>query len=289
MEPKILNYGSLNIDHVYRVPHFVQPGETLSTLSLEYFAGGKGANQSVALARGGAQVFHAGKLGTDGAWLKEKLEQNGVNTQFILEGTLPSGHAIIQVDAQGENAIFLYAGANHEIEQEEIVSTLSRFEKGDYLLLQNEINLVPEIIREGVQKELYICFNPAPMTSPVLDYPLELCNLLIVNETEGGFLTQSASNEKILKKLTSRFPQTAVLLTVGAEGAYYVSKGKTFFQEAENVKTVDTTAAGDTFTGYFLAAQLKKASIEDALQRASHAAALCVSQKGAMDSIPYGI
>ena len=286
MKPKILNYGSLNIDHVYRVPHFVRPGETLSSHSLQRFAGGKGANQSVALARAGAQIFHAGKIGTDGVWLKEKLEQNGINTQFIREGTLNNGHAIIQVDNDGQNAIILYSGANREMEKEEIVSTLSRFDQGDYLLLQNEINLIPELIEEGVKNELHVCFNPAPMTPEVLDFPLDLCHLLVVNETEASALVQSPSYEEMLEKLISCFPKTDILLTVGKEGAYYASQGKIYFQAAHKVKAVDTTAAGDTFIGYFLAGMLKNSPIEEVLKQASKASALCISKEGAMDSIP---
>ncbi|MCB1110081.1 MAG: ribokinase [Chlamydiia bacterium] len=286
MKPKILNYGSLNIDHVYQVPHFVTPGETLSSASLSHFAGGKGANQSVALARAGAIVFHAGKIGTDGGWLKDKLEQNNVNIQFILEGTLDNGHAIIQVDAKGENAIVLYPGANQEMTEEEIDITLSKFDPGDYLLLQNEINLIPYLIEKGHKRGLKVCYNPAPMIPEVADYPLHLCHLLIVNETEGGTLSNGAHPPKILHTLSSRYPETEILLTVGAEGSYH-QKGTTLItQGAEKVKAVDTTAAGDTFIGYYLAAILNQKSPEEALKVAAKAAALCVTRPGAMDAIP---
>lgn len=286
MKPKILNYGSLNIDHVYQVPHFVQPGETLTSTSLHMFAGGKGANQSVALARAGAAVFHAGKIGKDGLWLKEKLAQNGVNTQFIDEGTLSNGHAMIQIDPQGENAILLYGGANQEIEKEEVICTLSKFEVGDCLLLQNEINLIPFLIEQGAKQQLEVCFNPAPFTPEVLDYPLELVKLLIVNEIEGAALTGMKNEEKMLEQLCKLFPKSEILLTAGASGSYFASQSKMIHIPAFPANVVDTTAAGDTFIGYFLAARVQGKSLQEALNDATQAAALCVSKEGAMDSIP---
>ena len=286
MKPKVLNYGSLNIDHVYQVPHFVTPGETLASTELGHFAGGKGANQSVALARAGAMVFHAGKIGTDGICLKEKLDQNNVNTQFIQEGTLDNGHAIIQVDSKGENAIVLYPGANQEMTKDEIRTTLSKFDPGDYLLLQNEINLIPFLIEEGHKRGLKVCYNPAPMAPEVADYPLHLCHLLIVNETEGGALASGANTTKILRTLSSRYPETEILLTVGSEGSYH-QKGTVQTQQcAEKVKAVDTTAAGDTFIGYYLSAILKGKSIQESLKIATRASAICVTRPGAMDAIP---
>lgn len=286
MKAKILNYGSLNIDHIYRVPHFVKPGETLASSSLNHFAGGKGANQSVALARAGATVFHAGKIGNDGAWLKEKLDQNNVNTQFITEGTLNNGHAIIQVDDKGENAIVFYPGANQEVTKEEIDTTLSKFDPGDYLLLQNEINLIPYLIEKGHSHDLKVCYNPAPMGHEVANYPLHLCHLLIVNKVEGEALARGGADKKILQTLVKRFPDTEVLLTVGSEGAYHQRGEKQTFQEGEKVKVVDTTAAGDTFIGYFLAALINKKPVQDALAIATKASTLCIQKKGAMDAIP---
>lgn len=286
MKPKILNYGSLNIDHVYAVPHFVHPGETLSSSSLDHFAGGKGANQSVALARAGAAAFHTGKIGADGDWLIEKLAENNVNTQFVRKGELDTGHAIIQVDPKGENSIVLYPGANHETTQEEIDLTLSKFDPGDYLLLQNEINLTSYLIKEGHKKGLKVCFNPAPMTPETADYPLHLCHLLIVNETEGEALSTGANATKILDTLCTRLPETEVILTVGSEGAYHQKGSQRLTQKGEKVKAVDTTAAGDTFIGFYLAAIINEMPPEEALQVACKASALCVTRPGAMDSIP---
>ena len=137
---KILNFGSINIDLVYRVPHIVKPGETLSSLSLARFAGGKGNNQSIALARAGAPVFHAGKIGKDGAWIVAMLKVAGADVRFVKKDPGPTGHAVIQVADSGQNSIVLFPGANRTITPQEIRDTLAHFGKGDILLLQNEIN-----------------------------------------------------------------------------------------------------------------------------------------------------
>ncbi len=283
---KILNFGSLNIDFVYKVPHFVRPGETLQSISLEQFAGGKGANQSVALAKAGAEVFHAGKVGHDGLWLKEKLHHYGVDVTHVIEGKNSNGHAMIQVDKEGQNAIILYPGTNKEIEKSEIEKAFAAFNEGDYLLLQNEINLMDMLIKMGHEKGLKVCFNPAPMDSKVLDYPLECVSVLIVNETEGCALAGTKDQGAILKILGEKYPHAEILLTTGSEGASYFYEGKELHLPAEKVQVVDTTAAGDTFIGYFLAEKTQERPIEVCLQTAMHAAAKCVTKEGAMDSIP---
>ncbi len=273
---KVLNFGSLNLDYVYQVPHFVTPGETLASSSLDRFAGGKGANQSIALARAGVEVYHAGKVGSDGAWLKQQLEKSGVDTRFIKKSSSSSGHAIIQLDPLGQNAILLHPGANHEITPEEIEQTLSCFKSGDYLLLQHEINQVEQLIRMGHEKGLRVCFNPAPMDACVLDYPLELVDLLIVNETE------SAS----LGNRVDRLQNTEIIETQGSAGVRYHFRGKDYFVAAREVDVVDTTAAGDTFIGYYLASCIQGFDVESSLSVATAASALCVSRKGAGEAIP---
>ena len=181
---KILNFGSLNIDLVYQVEHIARPGETIASSAHQVFAGGKGANQSAALARAGARVFHAGQVGPDGQWLVDKLARLDVDVQHIRVGDTPTGHAIIQVDRQGQNSIVLFAGANAQIDQSAIDATLSHFGAGDILLLQNEINDIPYIMAAAAARGLTICLNPAPFGPEVRAYPLELIDLLIVNETE---------------------------------------------------------------------------------------------------------
>lgn len=167
----ILNFGSINIDHVYRVPHLVLPGETLSARSCTIKPGGKGANQSAAIAQAGGSVFHAGKIGEDGRWMVEMLNEFGVDTQFVRVGETATGHAIIQVDDNGENSIVIYGGGNQEITRDEIDATLDSVEAGTLLLLQNEINDVPYIMRAAADRGIAICINPAPMTEAVQGYP----------------------------------------------------------------------------------------------------------------------
>ncbi len=273
---KVLNFGSLNIDHVYRVSAFVRPGETISALSYAKFAGGKGLNQSIALARAGMTVLHAGRIGTDGLFLKELLAANGVDCSplVVCEGE-PSGHAVIQVSDSGENCIVLFGGANHHISEAQIKSAMEAMSPGDFLLLQNEISAMPGILREAAAHGLRIFFNPAPMNRTVFDYPLELVDTFIVNETEG-------------KSLGAR-PGKNVLMTLGAEGARYFPADGSHAVSVPAVpveKVADTTAAGDTFIGYFLAEIAGEASPEQAMRVAARASALCISRPGAAASIP---
>lgn len=273
---KVLNFGSLNIDHVYRVIEFVRPGETISALSYARFAGGKGLNQSIALARAGMNVLHAGRIGTDGLFLKELLVSNGVDcSTLVVSGDEPSGHAVIQVSEAGENCIVLFGGANHHISETQIRDSIGKMAPGDFLLLQNEISGMAEILREAAAHGLRIFFNPAPMNRSVFGYPLELVDTFIVNETEGDAL--------------GALPGKNVLMTLGAEGArYYPADGSPAVSvpAAHVEKVADTTAAGDTFIGYFLAETADGASPERAMKVAAQASALCVSRPGAAASIP---
>ena len=284
---KILNFGSLNIDHVYKVPHMVKPGETLSSEGLDHFAGGKGANQSVALAKAGLEVFHAGKIGPDGTWLLELLERFGVNTQFVRAYDGPTGHTVIQVTPEGENSIILFGGGNQSITSDEIRDTFSRFDRGDYVVLQNEINLMPEILRAARDRGMTICLNPAPMDGRVASWPLEYVDLLVVNEIEGQELSGTeGSFDVILDALTLRYPDTDILMTVGKEGAYFGRNGTREHVPIVDSPVVDTTAAGDTLFGSFLSSRIAGMGVREAMERATRAAALTVSRPGAMESIP---
>jgi ribokinase len=279
---RILSFGSLNIDHVYRVPHIVRPGETLACRSLEVFAGGKGANQSVALARAGARVFHAGRVGEDGRWLLRRLADAGADVEHALvDPDTRTGNAIIQVDDAAENSIVLFPGANHRITRQQIDDTLSRFSEGDILLLQHEINETPYLITEAKIRGLTVAFNPAPMTPAVRDYPLGDVDILIVNETEGRALTGRRSEDEIIEAL----PAWENVLTLGPQGVRYRGKQRLMVPGVK-VEAVDTTAAGDTFIGYFLAGRATGLGIKAALQRACRAAAMCCTRPGAADSIP---
>ncbi len=283
---KILNIGSLNIDYVYEVDHFVMPGETLASKNLFINCGGKGLNQSIAAAKAGNQVFHMARLGKDGAMLKEKLEEYGVDTSFVLWDTEPSGHAIIQVDQKGQNCILLYGGTNRRLTKEDITQALDAFGTEGMVLLQNETNLVDFVIEEAAKRGLRTALNAAPMEENVRNYPLDKLTWLIVNEVEGRQIAGCDTDEEILPTLRKKYPDLQILLTLGSRGACCVKDGKTYTIGSHHVDVVDTTAAGDTFTGYFLYAVLNQMTIPEALRLATTASALCVGKKGAADAVP---
>ena len=283
---RVLNFGSINIDHVYRLPHFVRPGETLSSESYSRFGGGKGLNQSIALAHAGAPVVHAGKIGAGDEWLRERLQRSGADVTFVETVDGPSGHAIIQVNRDGENAIILHGGANRRVTSGDGARILEAFGVGDYLLLQNEISAIPDIMLQAAQRGLRIVFNPAPMHADVLAYPLDCVSCFVLNEIEAAGLTGDPDPAESLRALRLRYPHAAVVLTLGDKGALFADECARLQVPALRVKAVDTTAAGDTFIGYFLAETMRGVAAEEALRTACRAAALCVVRPGAADSIP---
>ncbi|WP_269541245.1 ribokinase [Cerasicoccus fimbriatus] len=282
---RILNLGSINIDHVYAVDHFVRPGETLASRHYQIFAGGKGFNQSIALARAGAPVAHLGCIGQDGEWLLKQLAGDGASTEHVSVGSEATGHAMIQISSGGENAIVLHAGANHGISKAAIELALQGYGAGDWLLTQNETNAVGETMCLAKARGLKIAFNPAPMTDAVHGFPLELVDLFILNETEAEALA-GAGVADVGTALRKRYPGADILLTLGAEGAQLLRGAEVIRQVAEPVDVVDTTAAGDTFIGYFLAEILAGSEAQSALTIACHAAGIAVTRVGASDSIP---
>lgn len=283
---KVLVYGSLNIDHVYRLPHFLRPGETLSSADYSRGSGGKGLNQAIALARAGLDTRFAGGLGKDGLFLKEALEENRVDTSLLSITDTPTGHAIICVDDAGENAILLYGGANQTVTEESIARTLDACSPGDMVLLQNEINLVPEIIRQAKKRGLTVALNPSPASKDMESWPLHMVDRLILNEVEGFDLTGQKDPDAIADALLEKYPGLQVTLTLGTEGSLYADSHCRARCPAMPVNAVDTTAAGDTFTGYFLQGALTGATPEVALRRAACAAAMAVERPGASASIP---
>lgn len=215
----ILSYGSLNLDLVYQVPHFVQAGETLSSTSRTVHCGGKGLNQSIAAARAGGTVSHAGKIGGDGTVLTDILRESGVDTDFVTVGDGPSGHAVIQVDPSGQNCILLFGGCNQEITHEEIDRALAHFQTGDYLILQNEINGLDYLMTQAARQGLRIVFNPSPTDESIFRLPLGEAWLLIFNEIEGAALSGCDDEEDILNTLRQRWPRCRLLLTLAVTAA----------------------------------------------------------------------
>lgn len=285
---KILNYGSLNIDYTYDVEHFVRDGETISADRMEIFSGGKGLNQSVALSKSGVQVWHGGAVGSsDGEFLVDQLKEAGVHTELIQRISGKTGHAIIQRNPQGGNCILLYGGANQEITREMADKTLEMFGRGDYLILQNEISQMAYIMEKAHEKAMKIVMNPSPMNGRIRTYPLEYVDWFILNEVEGADLCEEAEGETLVKRLAERFPHARIVLTLGSRGALCWDGSQVLAQRAYRVEAVDTTAAGDTFTGYFMGGIVQGLSETAALDRAARAASIAVTRPGAAPSIPW--
>ena len=287
---RVLNIGSVNLDKVYHLDAFVEAGQTVFAHAFETFSGGKGLNQSVALARAGASVFHAGAIGADGAPLRQTLAAAGADTHLLREVDVPTGQAIIQVDAGGDNCIFLFRGANSAITTQMIDEALAEFAAGDYLVLQNEVSNVGHAITQAAAKGMTVVLTPAPVTPELLaDYPLDKVGCWMLNEGEARMVCgadKTLSGEGLLAAMRRKFPQASVVLTLGGKGALYGGSEGMFRHPIYAVPVVDTTAAGDTFCGYFVACRAKGMDVPAALEAASKAAAIAVSRAGAAPSIP---
>jgi ribokinase len=282
----VLNFGSCCIDHVYSVPHFAAPGETLPCSDYQVHPGGKGLNQSIAMAAAGAKVRHAGKVGEDGRWLLELMASKNIDVSMMKVDAGPTGHANIQVTPEGENSIVLFGGANRTITKSDIDEVLEDVRSGEFLLLQNEISALDYLIDRACEKRMRVVFNAAPMSGDVNALPLDAIELLVINEIEGFELTTKTAPDDIIAILSSRFGSTNILLTLGAAGSIYAGKGDSVFQPAMKVDAIDTTAAGDTYVGFFLAGYSAGNSVEECLALATSAAAVCVTRAGAATSIP---
>ena len=283
------NFGSINLDHFYRVSHLVRPGETLASRDYRVGLGGKGANQSLAMARAGGRVSHWGRLNHRDAWARELLGEAGVEVAGVALVDAPSGHAVIQVDDQGENAIILFPGANHGFDADDLERRLDAARPGDWLLAQNETNALPQVLEQAAERGLRVAFNPAPMAAEVLELPLERCTLLFVNRGEAAWLAgvdEDATPEALLDGLARRLPDTETVLTLGGDGAWFQSGAERHFQPALPVAPRDTTAAGDTFIGYYMTALQEGQDVTDCLRLAATAAAQGVQVEGAAESIP---
>ncbi len=288
---KVLVFGSLNIDYTYQLDHFVRPGETQSSEQLSVFCGGKGLNQSIALARAGAEVYQAGCIGSDGRFLRDILIDAKVNPEFIkIMDDVKTGHAIIQINKAGDNCILLFGGANQQITKDYVDFVLARFSAGDFLVLQNEISEMGYIIEQARKSGMNVVFNPSPMDEKIKTYPLELVDYFILNEVEAMQIIAGTEDGKdpdqTLDRLHQRFPKARIILTTGSKGSAYTDGNQNIHQKCYPVQAVDTTAAGDTYTGYLIAALMRGETIAAAMDLASRASALAVTRQGAAASIP---
>ncbi len=283
---KILNFGSLNLDYVYSVDHFVAEGETLASGVRNTFCGGKGLNQSVALARAGACTYHAGSVGPEGGMLTDMLQSAGVDVRYTREVDTPTGHAIIQVDPKGRNCILLFGGANRCNDEEFIDRVLADFDAGDWLVLQNEISGLAHLISAAKAKGMIVVLNPSPFDLSLVAAGLGKVDYLLLNETEGKQLTGYDAPDNILNAIRQAYPDMRVVLTLGKDGCIYDDGTQRISHGIYPVKAVDTTAAGDTFTGFFIHAISMGVSPAEAIRRASAASAIAVSRPGAAPSVP---
>lgn len=277
------NLGSINADFVYSVPHIPAPGETLASTGRDMFLGGKGANMSVAAARAGSHVRHIGAIGSDGRWAVERLLEYGVDTRSIAEVAHETAQAIIAVDASGENSIILHQGANVQIPEALLQSALSEAETGDWYVCQNETNLQVDGARLAKDLGLSVAYAAAPFDADAVQAILPFVDFLILNEIEMAQLTDA------LGKLPKDLGIDTIIVTKGGDGADLYSSKNDWGAEsfsAIKVDPVDTTGAGDTFTGYVLAGLDRGLPLPQAMQLATKAGALMVTRHGTADVIP---
>lgn len=283
---KILNFGSCNIDYVYSLDHIVRVDETETTYKLEIFPGGKGLNQSIAAAKAGVKVYHAGCVGCDGNLLTDILSENGIDISYLRKTSEKSGHAVIQVSSKGENSIFLYPGSNEMVSRDYIDAVLENFDSGDIILLQNEISNVDYIVEKAYQKNMCIILNPSPFNERLEKIDFNMLTYIILNEIEVMEISGCSVSEEGLIYIRNKYPNLKIMLTLGSKGCIYTDNKQELYQPTFEVKAVDTTAAGDTFTGYFVAELSRGTQYPEILKIASAAAAVAVSRKGAAPSIP---
>lgn len=284
--PKLINLGSLCVDNVYSVDTIATVGETVASRNHAVFPGGKGLNQSLAASKAGAEVHHIGCVGEDGNWLKEILAEAGVNVGNVRRIETRSGHAVIQVDSAGQNSIVISGGANRSIQVLDRNAAFALIKPGDWLLLQNEINDIEDVLQEAGDRDVNVAFNVAPVDGREQNYCLDAVRLLIVNEVEAAALARESVPDAALDALCGRYPTAHIVLTLGRDGLLHGIGDHREKLAAYRVEAVDETAAGDAFVGYLMAGLLSGEGYAKALILGSAAGALAVTQEGAASSIP---
>jgi len=292
--PKIVVLGSINMDLMVRCQRLPRPGETVSALSFEEVSGGKGANQAVAAARAGGRVSMIGRLGDDGysATLRANLVREGINCEGVWSTQhCPSGIAIVTVEASGENSIVVVPGANRQLETADVARHTTTIRDADCLLLQLEVPVASVLaaIRTASGGKVRVILTPAPMPA---DWNEELLgvDLICPNQAEAsqlaGFSVDSFEAAERAARIIQQRGAKRVVITMGAQGAAALD-GETFHRiRAFPTSVIDTTAAGDAFTGALAVCWAETNSLEQGLRFASVAAALTVSKSGAQPSLP---
>jgi ribokinase len=278
----IFNLGSVNIDHFYGVPHLPVPGETLSASSHKLGLGGKGVNQSVAAAKAGVSVYHIGAIGENEAWVRERILSYGIQCEHVHSLDCATGHAIIYVDAAGENSIVLEAGANRQLTEIMLQSAFDEAHAGDILLLQNETNQQVSAAKLALEKGMRVIYSAAPFDVDAVKAILPHVSMIAVNEVEAAQLSGA------LEVSLDQFRGPDLIVTLGSKGAMWRcgQSGETVEVSSPRVDAVDTTAAGDTFIGAVAAGLDAGLSIKFAMEWAVKAAALKVTREGTADAIP---
>lgn len=277
---KIYNIGSVNTDYVYRLPHLPKPGETLKAQEFGVNLGGKGLNISVAIARAGGDVRHVGAIGDGDSKVLAMLREQGVDCATIAQVDAVTGHAVVYVDDRSENQIVIVGGANHAISEQHIRNSLSDAVPGDWLVLQNETNANEIGLKVAREKGMKVALVAAPFDVQTLPDLILRVDLVSMNKTE----TQQF--EQAVGQSCQDIKGPDFLLTYGADGAAFISRSDELRVASYPVQAVDTTGAGDTFFGAFMAKYAQSTPLSAALTYASAAAALQVQHPGAAVAIP---
>jgi ribokinase len=295
MKPYILVVGSSNTDMVVKAGHLPVPGETILGGTFIMTAGGKGANQAVAAARLGGNVVFIVKTGDDifGKQAVQLFKDEGIDTDYIItDPENPSGVALIMVDAKGENCISVASGANAALKPADLQKAEYLIKDASLILMQLEIPVetVKYVINIAAASSVKVVLNPAP-ACPLSDELLSKVAIITPNETEAEMLTGIKVTDKQSAELAARALAAkgigTVIITMGAQGALLLHGDTYQFFPAPVCQAVDTTAAGDVFSGALVVAILEGKSILEAVPFACQAAALSVCKMGAQASAPY--
>ncbi|MEO9876977.1 MAG: ribokinase [Anderseniella sp.] len=281
MTAMIFNFGSINVDHVYRVAEMPSPGETLTAGSYSKLLGGKGINQSIAIARAGQTPVHIGAVGSDDGWTMEQVKNFGIDTALIAQSEHPTGHAVIYVDNAGENQIVIFGGANQDLKPAQIDNAFKTCDGNDHwVLVQNETNLLADIVDQAKSAGFKVAYSAAPFVADTVAELIHKIDLLAVNEIE------AEATAELLGVTVPEIAVPEILVTRGSRGVEFLSHGDVHHQPAFQVDVTDTTGAGDTFLGSFLAHHCHGVEIAQSLRYASAASALQVTRPGAAVAIP---